>query len=522
MENLAKKDKKTDAEMEAKIDDPLGVRNTLLFIDTEIETHVAQYHSSRAGMDEYERDIYSRIEEIRQKHHENSLKIINLDFNSFESKKEIIQYALTITREKLRCQTAAIFLLSPKNGCLERVGIQGKNRREIEVAGNWFEAETYYVGESFTGASVSPSPGSSYGKTKVSSDFSSDGNLKYKDEYEEEFGVLKWAISIPLNGRSRSYGVLRVINKIDDDLTPCGDFSDGDLAWMAFLAGATAAAMSNIYRDTRSNVLRYLRESLISSNLDGFDYSNFYKEILGFLTSSETAFKAALLHVYDSAEMKVRAFQTSSDGNITQREDNNARILGQGFVGLAVKSAEPQIIEKITKNGLGEKFINSKWVKENNFESFGCFPIIIPGKEGVTVTLSLFADYEYEFHTTSVEFLTEVVSSVALVVQQEKRIEKAESLKEPVKKEITASEQSQDNTQECHMTNLLEQAIARVNTLSSIEQDSIAALIIEELEEDSRWDESFSRSPDLLAQLAAEAMKEHRAGKTQKLDPETL
>jgi hypothetical protein len=35
-------------------------------------------------------------------------------------------------------------------------------------------------------------------------------------------------------------------------------------------------------------------------------------------------------------------------------------------------------------------------------------------------------------------------------------------------------------------------------------------------------DDSFARSPDLLAKLAAEAMAEYRAGKTQELDPETL
>ena len=50
----------------------------------------------------------------------------------------------------------------------------------------------------------------------------------------------------------------------------------------------------------------------------------------------------------------------------------------------------------------------------------------------------------------------------------------------------------------------------------------IATLILEELEDDQRWDESFARSPDVLAKLAAEAMAEYRAGKTQELDPDTL
>jgi hypothetical protein len=72
------------------------------------------------------------------------------------------------------------------------------------------------------------------------------------------------------------------------------------------------------------------------------------------------------------------------------------------------------------------------------------------------------------------------------------------------------------------MTKLLEEAIAQLKTRPISEQDSIAALILEELNGDNRWDESFARSPDLLAKLAAEAMAEHRAGKTQELDPETL
>lgn len=72
------------------------------------------------------------------------------------------------------------------------------------------------------------------------------------------------------------------------------------------------------------------------------------------------------------------------------------------------------------------------------------------------------------------------------------------------------------------MTELLEQAIARLKTLPTDKQDAIATLILEEIEDERRWDESFARSPDLLAKLAAEAMVEYRAGKTQELDPEIL
>ncbi len=72
------------------------------------------------------------------------------------------------------------------------------------------------------------------------------------------------------------------------------------------------------------------------------------------------------------------------------------------------------------------------------------------------------------------------------------------------------------------MTELLEKAIAQLKTLPTDKQDSIAALILGEIEEERHWDESFARSPDLLAKLAATAMAEYKAGKTLELDPETL
>jgi hypothetical protein len=72
------------------------------------------------------------------------------------------------------------------------------------------------------------------------------------------------------------------------------------------------------------------------------------------------------------------------------------------------------------------------------------------------------------------------------------------------------------------MTKLLERAVERVKSLPEREQDVIATLIFEELEEEASWDQGFARSEDTLSKLAADAMREHRAGKTQELDPDKL
>jgi hypothetical protein len=72
------------------------------------------------------------------------------------------------------------------------------------------------------------------------------------------------------------------------------------------------------------------------------------------------------------------------------------------------------------------------------------------------------------------------------------------------------------------MTELLEQAITKLKTLPENEQDSLAAIILEELEDDIKWEKAFAGSEDMLARLATEAMAEYRTGQTQELDPETL
>lgn len=72
------------------------------------------------------------------------------------------------------------------------------------------------------------------------------------------------------------------------------------------------------------------------------------------------------------------------------------------------------------------------------------------------------------------------------------------------------------------MTQLLEQAYARISELPEAEQDSIATLILDELADEAEWDCKFADSSDVLSRLAQKALAEHRAGKTLPLDPNAL
>ncbi len=67
------------------------------------------------------------------------------------------------------------------------------------------------------------------------------------------------------------------------------------------------------------------------------------------------------------------------------------------------------------------------------------------------------------------------------------------------------------------MTQLLEQVIKKVNALPNHEQDVLASILLEEIASEKAWTNSFAKSQDLLAALAAEAIAEHAAGKTKNL-----
>lgn len=72
------------------------------------------------------------------------------------------------------------------------------------------------------------------------------------------------------------------------------------------------------------------------------------------------------------------------------------------------------------------------------------------------------------------------------------------------------------------MTEKPEQAIARARELPDAQQDAIAALVLEEIADEARWDTAFARSHGVLERLAAEAEEENRAELTRELNPDAL
>lgn len=61
------------------------------------------------------------------------------------------------------------------------------------------------------------------------------------------------------------------------------------------------------------------------------------------------------------------------------------------------------------------------------------------------------------------------------------------------------------------MTQLLERAFTEASKLPEKEQNAVAALLLEELASDKRWDETFASSQNQLAEMARSALREFEA-----------
>lgn len=67
------------------------------------------------------------------------------------------------------------------------------------------------------------------------------------------------------------------------------------------------------------------------------------------------------------------------------------------------------------------------------------------------------------------------------------------------------------------MTNLLEKAIKKAGKLPEKEQNVIAEIILEEIEDEKKWEGKFKNNQRKISKLADEAIEEYKVGKTESL-----
>jgi hypothetical protein len=71
-------------------------------------------------------------------------------------------------------------------------------------------------------------------------------------------------------------------------------------------------------------------------------------------------------------------------------------------------------------------------------------------------------------------------------------------------------------------TQLLERAFAEAAKLPIPQQDALATLVMEEMEAEKKWDDTFANSQHMLSKMAEQALAEHKNGETRQLDVDAL
>ncbi|HSP56664.1 MAG TPA: hypothetical protein VLS25_13875 [Dehalococcoidia bacterium] len=72
------------------------------------------------------------------------------------------------------------------------------------------------------------------------------------------------------------------------------------------------------------------------------------------------------------------------------------------------------------------------------------------------------------------------------------------------------------------MNTRLKEVMNKISRLPEADQERLAAVIEEELEDEARWQAAFDESRPQLRRLAEEAREDYRAGRTEPLDPDSL
>lgn len=343
-----------------------------------------------------------------------------------ESKKESVENALEIIREKFSAQTAAVFLIN-KDDFLERFSLVGYDLEGHKIHSHWYEQESYDISDdSFVGSAAVSQEGSTFGEIRYTEDLSNEVkvDLEGKRRYTQKCGYLKSAIVVPLHGRRKIYGVLRIINKVEVDTKRLNDNAifnkNDDVVWLHLLANSVASILSDFAWSSQAKILGYFHSALSDPPEAIEDY--YQKSVDLLVKNPETRFKAAVLRVLDPKTQCLRVVSISLSNDLTGQRKNPAVKIGDGLAGWVAKEKRRLILTKLRfrdelVNFRDKVWINKDWIIRNNLQAFGCFPLIAEGR--VVGTLSFYTKCEHDFDADINEFtflksVTELIASFTL------------------------------------------------------------------------------------------------------------
>jgi signal transduction histidine kinase len=353
---------------------------------------------------------------------------------------DIFALAVKTSKERLSARVSSVFLFS-KEGRLERRFIAG-------LSGAFF-LEVYERGQGLVGRTAGTPE--AFGQPSLASDIDTDSRIQedpvvvgyvqaYNDAFRAEHGFEERATSalaVPLNGHHRTFGVMRMVNKLDPKtgLVSGKPFTNVDRDWLVMLARLTANAAVNVRRQNRLS-------TVAAFQLLGEDNEKvFLDRVATSLTDSTSSYSACLIHALDrrTDELKIlghsRNFRPLKG---VKRRDVRVKI-GQGVCGQVFNSGlSHRVIRDLRDESAG--FLFPQWVEFNGFVSLIC--LTIKNRRGGPDfgTLQLFTKYEYIFDDDDIQYLESLahqVSTVLRTLQEKNDLQGINRLADKISQETT-------------------------------------------------------------------------------------
>ena len=329
-----------------------------------------------------------------------TIAAIRPEFANLETTEEIATTGASLALKHARAQTASVFLFD-QVGRISRMALVGRDKDGHRLNNDSIPPEHHYPGESFTGKAVLPAKASPFGEAQYSTSLIERRDIfpAVRAYYSKVLGGLRSAVSVPLNGTHRTFGVLEVINSTSQAQS---SFNVEDVHWLSLIANELALALSQRRHLQQSVILSTLAEAVVSMFSSTTEEQTVYKNVAESLTSLPLLYRVCVIRLRVGHELSTVAAASSE----VPLEGFDASPLSpsHGWAGNVFKTGKPLYVQNISdRDPVVDHLLNWRWAIVNKLVSYVCVPLMI--EEEVIGTLSLYFGFSYTIDEDEWSFL---------------------------------------------------------------------------------------------------------------------
>ncbi len=326
-----------------------------------------------------------------------------------------------------------------------------------------------------------------------------------RNKYNLKEGISQ-VLVLPLRSKNRTFGVIRIVNKLQGTRLYQRGFGKRDIEWAESLGHIIARNILRIKEKSKYNIIQTLNKSIRNTERLDEQYNQICDEITDELTSysccviRKLEFSGRSLNVKGINQSiakpptKVLTYPMTKNEIVDKEKKGPHYEERRGVLYDVINSKVPVIIEDLRKRG-DSKWVNDKWIKDNGFVSAIYLPITESAEQAVPYgTISIYTKYKFAFSEKHKKNLFELAGQVSNLMAKEKEIEKQKLINEfpdelsqfykkyyyPLGEALGAKFKDdqrnlivKDDYHEEQVNRLLRRAIAKIQNILNVDQVAI-------------------------------------------------